>query len=184
MWGVVRVTSAPTGGVPRATSAQLVVEPSSDTVRRCTAKLRRPSGAGINTEFTVNDLYVLSLCFSASTLRGSLADHACMMIAANPARARQKRFSHARPITKAKAMSVVYVAVSGEEKIKCYVPSPTTGSITQPFHEVDCPGPFQLCVSPDGRFLFAVSMGPKNEHVSYGAPVSKISPALLQSPHP
>ena len=80
-------------------------------------------------------------------------------------------------------MSVVYVAVSGEEKIKCYVPSPSTGSIAQPFHEADCPTPFQLCVSPDGRFLFAVSMGPENEHVSYGAPALTIA-RIRAASHP
>ena len=58
---------------------------------------------------------------------------------------------------------VLYVAVSGEDKIKCYPSDNPSGECL----EAECPGPFQLCVSPDGRFLFAVSMGPQNEHVSF-----------------
>jgi 6-phosphogluconolactonase len=59
---------------------------------------------------------------------------------------------------------VLYVAVSGEDKIKCY---PCGDPSSDECLEAECPGPFQLTVSPDGRFLFAVSMGPENEHVSY-----------------
>lgn len=58
---------------------------------------------------------------------------------------------------------VLYVAVSGENKIKCYPSGDPAGECL----EATCPGPFQLCVSPDGRFLFAAGMGPENEHVSF-----------------
>jgi 6-phosphogluconolactonase (cycloisomerase 2 family) len=58
---------------------------------------------------------------------------------------------------------VLYVAVSGENKIKCYPRGPGGGDVL----ETACPGPFQLCVSPDGRFLFAVSMDPENLHLSF-----------------
>ena len=59
--------------------------------------------------------------------------------------------------------AVLYVAVSGEDKIKCYF----AADLTAPPLETDAPGPFQLCTSPDCRFLFAVGMGPDNEHVSF-----------------
>ena len=74
-------------------------------------------------------------------------------------------------------MPVVYVAVSSEDRIKGYVPSASTGALVLPFQQVDCPSPFQLCVSPDGKFLFAVSTGPENEHVSYGAPPLPSAPS-------
>ena len=47
-------------------------------------------------------------------------------------------------------------------------PSGAPGAVYhKPSLDTDCPSPFQLCTSSDGRFLFAVSMGPDNEHVSF-----------------